>query len=873
MPDDGRSGATAQPYDPPVQLLERDSLLAALREFRSGVEVTGGCMVFMAGEAGIGKSALTRAFCSELRIPVHFGFCDSLATPRALGPVHDIARTSGGRLGRLLATGADRHTIFTAFLDAIGAAPTVVVVEDAHWADEATLDLLLFVGRRIAQLPAVVVVTYRSEEVGREHPLRRVLGDLATARAVRRLTVPPLSRAAVGQLAAPTGVDGDLLHGVTGGNPFFVTEVLSAPTQELPATVRDAVLARVYRLGADQWAVVEVVALVPDRTELALIEDVAGVPVAALDDCVSAGVLVLEDRTVRFRHELARRAVVGDVPTARAVELHGRIVAHLATQDRLDPVRLAFHADAAGDSTAVLRHAPAAAAVATRLGANREAAAHYGTALRHAAGAPVELLAHLWERRATASNRTGELDAALDASARSIALWREVGDVERQAAVLARRSHMLWNAGDPASFATAQAAVDLLADRPVGSALAQACAAQARLLMLARDNVNAIAVGTKAIEYAERSGDTATLGWALNAVGSAHWHIDPARAVELLTAALDASNRAEDDQGAAVAMSNLGSGAGEIRSYALADLWLGRAVAWCTERDLDSSRAYALAWLARSHFEQGRWAEATATAAEVMAGHPQSMPSRIVALTVLGRLRVRRGDPDAHTPLNEAWVLAQQTRDLQRLWPTAAARAEAAWLAGQPERIGELVADTLELAVRLRHGWAAGELDHWRRVGGAASDEPIDRAEPYERQHAGEWAAAAAVWRQIGCPYDMALALIGSDDTEMQLAGLHELQQLGAWPAVELTARRLRAHGIRAVPRMPRQATRGNPAGLTDRQVEVLGLLAEGLRNNDIAARLHISTKTVDHHISAILAKLQVGSRHEAARWAHAQDG
>lgn len=141
------------------------------------------------GEAGVGKSALVGAFCAGLppATPVHRGFCDSLDTPWAPGPLHDIARSCPPALGRQPAAGGDRHTLFTAFLDAIATGGSVTAIEDAHWADAATLDLLLFVGRRVATLAATVVVTYRAEAAGGEHALRRVLGDLATVRSVQRL--------------------------------------------------------------------------------------------------------------------------------------------------------------------------------------------------------------------------------------------------------------------------------------------------------------------------------------------------------------------------------------------------------------------------------------------------------------------------------------------------------------------------------------------------------------------------------------------------------------------------------------------------------------------------------------------------------------
>ena len=235
-----------------MELLERGAFLASLEGWLDAARHGQGCMVLLGGEAGIGKTALARAFCDRhgADARVLWGACDALRTPRPLGPLLDITREVGWELARLVAAEPTRHRLFGAFLDLLASArePVVAVVEDAHWADEATLDLLLFLGRRVADSPAVVLVTYRDDEAGREHPLRTVIGDLATARWVHRLDLPPLSRAAVASLADPHGIDPDRLHRVTGGNPFFVTEVLGAAGGEVPPTVRDAVLARTARL-------------------------------------------------------------------------------------------------------------------------------------------------------------------------------------------------------------------------------------------------------------------------------------------------------------------------------------------------------------------------------------------------------------------------------------------------------------------------------------------------------------------------------------------------------------------------------------------------------------------------------------------------
>jgi tetratricopeptide (TPR) repeat protein len=725
-----------------VELVEREALLATLEACLAEARGGSGSMVFLTGEAGIGKSALARRFSADhvADARVLWGSCEALRTPGPLGPLWDIARTVGGDVARLLTTGAARHAVFTAFLDLLAPPHTerravLVVVEDVHWADEATLDLLLFLGRRAADTNAVVVVTFRDDEVARDHPLRVVLGDLATTRSVRRLTIPPLSREAVGHLAVPSQMDADELYRVTNGNPFFVTEVLAEPDHAVPATIRDAVLARAARLTPAARHLLDAAAVVTDQVDLALLQAAAGPTAghATLDECSQAGILSrLPDRSVRFRHELARVAVEQAMPDAERIDMHVRVLAHLAAQPDADPARLAYHAEEAGDRDAVLVHAPAAALRAAGPGAHREAAAQYERALRFADHAPPSEVAPLWERLADEVCWTGQEVEAVDASARAVALWRRIGDRQREGALLARRAYYLWSAGRTSeALRSAQAAVDLFEGLPEGREMASGYTSVAILRLLARDVDGAISAGRVAIRLAETHGEPVLLARALNAVGSSQWFVEPDEARLTLERSLAAARGAGDDSAIAAALCNYGSGAGEIRRYDLADRWLRDAIAFSAERDLDTYHFYCLAWLARTQFEQGRWVPATDLATEVLRSPPGHQPvggrvpsAERVALTVLARLRVRRGDPDPESLLDRAWDLAVQSGDLQRLWPVAAGRAEAAWLTGRPEAIEELLVDTFDRAVRLRHAWAIGEMGYWLWRADALTNRP-----------------------------------------------------------------------------------------------------------------------------------------------------
>jgi len=261
----------------------------------------------------------------------------------------------------------------------------------------------------------------------------------------------------------------------------------------------------------------------------------------------------------------------------------------------------------------------------------------------------------------------------------------------------------------------------------------------------------------------------------------------------------------------------------------------------------------------------GRWDDATATAQDVLSrAKANDSISRINALIALGRVRARRGDPGANETLDEALELSRPSGHLQRLGHVRAARAEAAWLAGDRERTAEEARAAYPLALEKRHLWFAGELAYWLRRAGALDAWPAWIAEPYRLELEGSHEEAAAAWRERNCPYEAARALEECRLEAPLRTALQELERLGAAPAAQAVRRQLRRLGA-AVPRGRRSSTRTNPAGLTARELDVLRLVVAGKRNAEIANELVLSTRTVDHHVSAILRKLRARTRGEAA--------
>ena len=853
-----------------MRLYEREGPLAVLADAWAEVSTGRGLVALVCGEAGAGKTSLVRAFVerSARGGRVLAGGCDSLSTPRPLGPLRDVALAAPG-LAPLLDGSIRREALFGAFLAELRRVrPTLLIVEDAHWADAATIDLLRFLGRRIEATGALVVVTLRESELGAVHPLRLALGDVASSGALRRIPVDPLSVDAVRQMASGTGLDPQEVHRRTGGNAFFVTELVAGRGKAVPHNVLDAVLARVGRLSPPARRTVEATAVGGAAVELGLLEAVLGADLA-LEPCVERGLLSTDADRVVFPHEIVRQAIVSALPPGRERALHGALLEALRTgvAGVPDLARLSHHAAGAGDSAAVLEHAVAAAEQARALRSHREAAAQLARALAFAGGDPSRR-AGLLEAYSVECYLTGRMDEAIEAGQQAVRLRAGLGEPLRHGDDLRWLSRFQWFAGNNAEAQRcADRAIAALEEMPPGHELAAAYSNAAQLRMLAGDSVEGTRRARKALVLARRLRDRPTVVHALCNLGSCRLQAGDAEGWQLLGQSLAQAVAAGLDDDAARAWANLVANAVTQRQLVRAMDLLREALAYTEERDLDGYRFYLLGWRAMAELHAGRLDAALAGAEAVLRRPGLPILSRVIPLVVVGRVRARRGEAGVWPALDEGLELASRIGELQRMGPVAIARAEAAWLEGDDARARAEVARALPRAREVRDPWIGGELIAWVRHAGEGMKAPAWVAPPFGSTLRGQHRAARQAWMRAGCPFEAALALADGGDEQALRSAFQELEQLGMRAAAARVAASLRARGVRTVPRGRRASTRSHPAGLTAREAEVLALLAEGLRNAEIGRRLFISAKTVDHHVSAILEKLGVDSRAQAARW------
>jgi DNA-binding CsgD family transcriptional regulator/tetratricopeptide (TPR) repeat protein len=847
-------------------LLERGALVDSLVEnYVMGNDH--GRAVFVGGEAGAGKTAVVRAFADRIgpRRKVTVGHCDPLDTPRPLAGVADLAWVLGGDLGVAVDAAAPVHHVARGLLDAL-ARVGPIVIEDLHWADAATRDVVRIACRRIGQTKGLLVVTYRDDEVARGGPLRALLGEVRTMDSVTRQHVAPLSVEAVAALAASTGIDPVELYQRTHGNPFFVTEIVSAGGDSMPATVSDAVLARAARLSPPARELLDVMAVVPQVCEWSLLDALVAEPAPRAEECCASGLLVETDAAgggVQFRHELARLAVESALPAIARHRAHAEVLAHLVAAGDCDPARLAHHAEGAGDDTAIFEYASAAGMAAAGQGAHTEALKHLRVALRHAPELTAANEARLCGTLAAEAYLSDLSSEAVVAQRRAVAAFTRAGDRRAEGAAWATLSRMQWLDGDlDGAFTSVGEALDLLEPIGGGRDLAMACSQRSALAMFICDNAGSISWGQRALALAEACGALDVQSHALNNIGTSEWCFGREHGRELLLRSLELALQVDAVEHVGRAYANLAEQATLRMRPADARRYIEDGLSYSRSRGLSRSRICLESGMAAVDLVEGRYDAAAATY-DFLLNVPISAVTRIDVLTGLGLLRARRGDPGVWKPIDEATALAQRFGEADRIDNARRAEVEAAFLDGDIARAEEVARASVGPAIA-SEDHNADELVWWARRFGVDVSQPKFAREPFVRAAAGDHVGAAECFAALGWRYHAALAFHDAGDTDSLRRALDIVHEIGAGPLRKVVTRLLQASGVRTIARGPRPSTRANPARLTARELEILELLRGGRSNREIAAELVVSVRTVEHHVSAVLAKLDASCRADA---------
>jgi DNA-binding CsgD family transcriptional regulator len=852
-----------------MELWERSAALAVLNGMLRE-SATAGRVALIAGEAGIGKTALVRAFAAACgsRARVLWGICDPLVTPRASGPLHDIAHQLGGALAHGVSEGLSTPHMFLALVDELSVRPRtpqrVVVVEDVHWADEATLDMLTFLGRRVDRLATLLVVTYRDDEIGIDHPLRPVLAALPR-QATRTVPMAPLSRGCVAEQAGLAGRDADEVFTLTGGNPLLVTELIATHDRSIPVTVRDLILARLGGLSRLARETAQLVSVIPTRAEAAVL---AGIE-EPVEECIAAGVLVSDGDAVAYRHELLRRAVEDSLSPARRASLHRRALALLARVEGTDPARLVHHARNGGDAPALLRYGLVAAAGAAAVGAHREAVAHYRAIRPYVARLPTAERAEVLEAYGFQAYLAGLAADGLEARRAALNVRRTLGEPVRVSENLRWISRLAWWSGEgQLARAAASDAVDALpADAP-RIELAMAYSNLSQLHMLANKCLPAVHWGERARVLADRLNDPETSLHALINVSIARGSSGDRSASEILRRAYTTASEAGLVDSAARALGSLAGIMLQRSDYAAAAPVVDEVLEYAITNDLDGYVQHLLGLRATIRVEQCAWDAALDDAEASLGRMDRPSVAVINAFVARGRILAARGETGALSILDCAAERAYGIGEIHWVGPVASARAEYFLIEGDTVRAADEARRGLALALETGHPGHIGELSYrlWQATGTPAVK--ATGPAPFRLMMQGDWAAAAAGLAELGRGYTR-LAALAEGDRPAAVEALAVLTELGAARATRNVQARLRRRGMTAVPRGPRPSTAANAAGLTVRQLEVLALLADGLSNTAIADRLTVSHRTVEHHVSAVKDKLAVVTRGEVIAAAH----
>lgn len=854
-----------------MELIERTPFLASLQTNFENVAKGEGHCILVSGEAGIGKTSLVKAFCKETKndCKIYQGTCDALFTPRPLAPLYDIIWQIWGAGWESKMGISDRSELFTRFLHELEKQKetTIIVFEDVHWADEATLDFIKFFARRILHVPCLFILTYRDNEVHSQHPLRNVLGQLPFD-SFTRLQLTPLSKKAVEKMAEEKGWSGEDVYTISGGNPFYVSEIMASYSPGIPENIKDSILSVYSRMDERAKHIWEILSVLPTPFEINYLEKMEPSYAAAIENYLDMKILVLDQGLISFKHELYRKTIETSLSPLLRIALNKKILELFreSFEENKEIERIIHHAKNANEYDTVVHYAPLAAKRAAFLGAHIEASKLYLSAIEYYQGSDKDVLLQFYEPYAYECYLTSQIREAIIYTGKSLDLWKEKNNIEKMGNCMWFLSRLWWLEGNRKNAENfARQAIEVLDKHPASKVKAMAYSNMSQWKMLLDQPGESVFWGEQAISIAKEVGAQGALSHAMNNVGSVQMNI-PAlqqQGVELLRESLSIALKNSYHEHAARAYSNLGSNYMVLKNYESAKKILDEGIKYCEERDLDSWRLNMLALKGDLFLETGNWKQAHSIADNLLKNGSQSPSFVIGALNIMATIKMRRGDADAFSLLMEAQSMAFASKELQKIVPTMIASLEYEWLTGdsiiKTEDLDRVTA-SIEKSIYIIQN---SEFAFW--LGKARKQYlPLkERHDGYDVSGVAKAQKAATFWKKSGYSYAQALALFEGNDSDKRQA-ITLVHGLGANAVYQKMKSEMRALGIKNIPKGIRRTTRSNPLHLTTRELDVLQLLKEGLQNKEIAARLFISPKTVDHHITSILFKLDVNSRTKA---------
>ncbi len=858
-----------------MDLIERAGFLASLQTKFENVAEGEGHSVFISGEAGIGKTLLVKTFCREKKddCKIYQGTCDALFAPRPLAPLYDIALQMGNNFMQNSGDIADRSALFTRFFHELSKQkePTLLVFEDIHWADEATLDFIKFLARRITGIHCLFLLTYRDEEIHSRHPVKNIMGQLP-ADSFTRLQLAPLSRQAVEKIAAEKGYKGEDVYGISGGNPFYVNEILASYSPGIPENIKDSILSVYNRQDENTRRIWEILSVLPTGFETSRLEKMEPSYSTAIENSLGSKILIVKDKLIFFKHELYRRTIEASLSPLVRVSLNKRILDLFLEnfEQHNETERIIHHAKNANEYDLVVRYAPLAARKAASMGAHIEASKLYFSAIEYYQGNDKDLLLQFYEPYSYECYLTNRIKEAIIYQGRALNLWKAKNNIEKTGNCMRFLSRLWWYEGNHTqaeSYATQ--AVETLENQPSSRAKAMAFSNMSQLKMCSGLTAECLSWGEKTIAIAQGLEDQEVLSHVLNNIGTIQIWIPSSRqkGIDLLLQSLDIALKNAYHEHAARAYTNLICCGMDIKDYVFAEKTLKAGIHYCEERNLDALISCLISCKARWNLETGNWTEALDIAERLIKNENLVPIAKIEALVVAAKIKMRRGDAGAVPMLLEAMPKAFGMMELEYMIPVMTGLLEYEWINGERVIEEKALEQIMDMVGHMGNIFKNSEFAYWL-LKARNQRAPLKKFyEGYQVPDKKAAGTAAALWEKLGCPYEQALILFEGNEIDKRKA-IGIVHKLGAHTVYEKMKLQMRASGIKSIPRGIRKTTQSNAAFLTERELGVLQLLQEGMQNKEIAARLFISAKTVDHHISSILFKLDVNSRAKAVQGA-----